>query len=250
MLHSGPDGSYRFLAGIEPYSSGVIAADDHEIVHVALAALVPWRDGFTLIREHLAAQGRPLTALCGVELRSPAPFTRAGFVAFNGGYCDLLEEWGLLTEGRNPVARTNVAPAWNAPSEPSLYAFSYTAPRAGAGPTFVVAGAGELRAGPLLTAPVVRPGETTVEALREKAAYVMHAMGKRLAGLGVGWDQVTCTDVYTAEALDGVLGPAVLDHCGRATLHGLRWHPSRPPIDELAFEMDCRGVRREELLPV
>jgi hypothetical protein len=33
---------------------------------------------------------------------------------------------------------------------------------------------------------------------------------------------------------------------GASAVHGLHWFYSRPPIVGLEFEMDLRGVRREE----
>lgn len=252
MLLPNPAGNYHFLTGIEPYSSGVVADPGYEIVHVTLARPRPWREGFDRIDAVLRDAGRTRAALCGIELRSPAPFTRAGFLAFNQGYCQVIEAWGLRVEGRNPVARTNVAPQWAAPAEPSLYGFSYTmpaaAPAGSSGPTFVVAGAGDLRGGPLLEAPVVRPGETSEDALREKAGYVMHVMEKRLAGLGRSWADVTAIDIYTAHSPASLIGPVVLEPAGASAIHGVRWFPSRPPIDELEYEMDVRGVRTELVL--
>jgi hypothetical protein len=249
VLLPNPRGNYQFLPGIEPYSSGVVADAGYEIRHVTLLQSIPYREGFARIEAHLREAGRSRQALCAVELRSPAPFTRAGFAEFNVGYRALLAEWGLLIEDQNPIARTNVAPKWNAPSVPSLFAFSYTAPTGKAsGTTFVVAGAGELRGGPLAEAPVVRAGETSTEAMRDKAAYVMGAMQRRLGGLGVAWSNVTAIDIYTVQPVETVLGPVVLDAIGTATAHGLHWHHARPPIDELAYEMDVRGVRTEMFL--
>jgi hypothetical protein len=245
VLIPNPAGGYRFLPGIEPYSSGAAAAEGFEIVHATFHAPPPWREGFQRIEAHLRAAGRPRQALCGVELRSPEPYTRQGFIGFNRDYCALIEAWELLVEGRNPVARTNVAPRWEAPAEPVLYGFSYTVPSEEAVPTFVVAGAGELRGGPLLEAAVVRPGERSPEAMAEKARYVLKAIGRRLEGLGRSWADVTAAEVYTAEPLEEVLAAAVLEGIGPAARHGVRWYPARPPIDELLFEMDARGVRRE-----
>ncbi len=249
MLIPNPAGGFAFIPGIDPYSSGVIAADGFEIIHVTLQHPVPYRHGFELLDAHLRAAGRPRAALCAVELRSPAPFTRSGFVRFNAGYCELLREWSLLVDGANPVARTNVAPTHAVPVEEALFGFAYTVPAPDAGRTFVVAGAGELRGGPLLDAAVIRPGETSPAAMREKAGYVLKALQRRLEALGVGWAAVTTTDLYTAESLDSV-SETVLEVIGPAALAGLRWYPSRPPIDELAFEMDCRGVRQERILPI
>src|SRR4029453_10037610 len=81
-----PAGQYRFLPGIEPFSAGAVAMAGHEVVHVPLQAVKPWRDGFALIDAHLRETGRPRAALCAIELRSPHPFSFGGFDEFNGAY--------------------------------------------------------------------------------------------------------------------------------------------------------------------
>jgi hypothetical protein len=245
MLTPNTIGHYHFLPGGDPYSSGVVADAGYEIVHVTLRRLTPWRAGFDLIDTHLSSVQQPRTVLCGIELRSPKAFHRSGFIEFNRGYRSVLEEWGLLVDGVNPVARTNVVPAWNPPAEESLYGFSYLVPSGEPAWSFVVAGGGELRGGPMLEAEVIRPGDTSPEGLAEKAAYVMKAMTRRLEGLGRTWDDVTATEVYTVYPIDALAGPQILDRIGAASVHGLRWHHARPPIDELDFEMDVRGVARE-----
>ena len=70
---------------------------------------------------------------------SPTPFTFEGFFEFNQTYQDILSEWDLLVNDKNPIARTNIAPGVRPPKEPCLYAFSYTEPNAhpGNGPTFI-----------------------------------------------------------------------------------------------------------------
>jgi hypothetical protein len=248
MLREGPGGSYRFIPGITAFSSGVIATPGWEIVHATLAAPVPWRGGFARIERHLREHGRPRTALCGIELRSPAQFTFEGFAAFNEGYRTLLGEWGLLVDGDNPIPRTNVAPIVAGPAEPSLYAFAYTDRGATAAPTFVVAGAGEMRARGEGASGIVRHGETSPEAMREKARFVMGVMGERLQALGADWRRVTAIDVYTAEPIHGFLVDEILRPAGPAAIHGVRWFPSRPPIQGLEFEVDVRGVAREVAL--
>jgi hypothetical protein len=246
-LIDNPQGNYRFLSGIAPYSSGVVAMPGYEIVHLTLHDPIPYQAGFALIERHLAEAGRPRQALCAIELRSPRPFTFAGFAAFNQGYQAILAEWEILLAGHNPVARTNVAPEVEPPAEPVLYAFSYTMPAEPdpAGVTFVVAGAGELTGGALNPAAVVRPGQSSPEAMAEKAAQVMAIMQARLAGLQAGWDQVTAVDLYTVHPLHTFLVPEILAVIGPAARHGLRWFYSRPPIKDLDFEMDMRGIRRE-----
>jgi hypothetical protein len=250
-LLPGPDPSYRFLPGGEPYSSGAVATPGWEVVHVTLQAPVPWRAGFAAIERRLRALGRPRTALCAVELRIPAPLTFAGFAEFNASYRAVLGEWGLLVDGRNPVARTNVAPVVGPPPEPSLYAFSHTAAAETAGgPTFVAAGSGELRPGPASRESVVRPDETSPDAMREKAAWVMGVMQSRLTGLGGTWADVTAVGVYTAHPLESFLATEILAVMGPAAIHGVHWYLSHPPIAGLAYEMDLRGVRRELRLSV
>lgn len=245
-LLANPRGDYRFLSGIDPYSCGVVADPGHEVVYATLRAPLPWREGFELIDAHLAEVGRGRHALCGIQLRSPTPFTMAGFIEFNVGYCDLVKSWDLYVGDLNPIARTNVAPADHPPAVPVLHAFSYTAPAADDVPmTIVVAGAGELRTAALDEDTIVRRGESGPDAMREKAAHVMGIMTERLLGLGAGWDIVTAVDVYTVHLLEGLLEDTVVGSIGPATRHGVVWIRSRPPVVGLEFEMDMRGVRRE-----
>jgi len=243
--HEVPGGGYRFLPGIPPFSSGAAAATGHQVVHATLRAPIPWRDGFALIDRHLQAEGRPRSALCAIELRSPAPFSFDGFDTFNAGYRALLTEWKLLVDGENPIARTNVAPVVGAPTEPCLYGFGYTIPGAAPRPTFIVAGAGEMRERGVGVDGIVRHGETSPAAMREKAAHVMGIMQARLQGLGVAWPDVTTIDIYTAQPIDSFLADTVLRPAGASAIHGVRWFPSRPPIVGLEYEMDLRGVARE-----
>lgn len=241
-----PDGGYRFLPGIEPYSSGVVAMPGHEIVHATLQVTVPYREGFALIERHLAGIGRPRAALCAIELRIPAPLSFDGFGAFNREYRAILTDWKLLVAGVNPIARTNVAPVVRPPAEPVLYGFSYTCRGERPGPpTFVNAGSGELRNGASSAEGIVRHGETSADALVEKVAQVMGEQAARLAGLGVSWADVTAVDVYCPHSLHGLLAVGVLDPMGPSAAHGIHWFLSRPPIAGLEYEMDMRGVRDE-----
>jgi enamine deaminase RidA (YjgF/YER057c/UK114 family) len=247
MLRDHPKGNYRYLPGISAFSSGVVAMPGHEIVHVTLGAPAPWRAGFARIEQHLRGLGRARTTLCGIELRSPAPFSFSGFDDFNQGYRKLLAEWDILVGEDNPIPRTNVAPVVAPPAEPSLYAFAYTVPGATPTPTFVVAGAGEM--GDRARGPegIIRHGETSPEAMREKARHVMGTMQTRLGALGSDWSRVTAIEVYTAQPIHGLLDD-ILRPAGPSAIHGLRWFPSRPPIQGLEFEMDLRGVGHELIL--
>ncbi len=242
-------GGYAFLEGGFPYSAGVIALPGHRIVRARLPRGRSVAQGFDAIRAHLSARGRPLTALCAAELRSPQPFSFEGFKAFNRGYVAVLTDWGLFRDGLNPVARSNVCPVFDAPAEPGFFAFSYTVPDGDAAPTatadYVVAGSGEWPEGTPFPDGIVARGDTSADGLRAKAAYVLQTMRERCAGLGGDWSALTAAQVYTAHDIHPLLGP-LFAPAGLTAL-GLSWHPCHPPIIGLEFEMDVRSVR-EELL--
>jgi hypothetical protein len=243
-----PTGNYRFLTGIAPYSSSVMAQPGFVLVRAQFATPLPLAAGFDAIAAHLASQGRPRQSLCAMELRIPAPLSFEGFIAFNRGYRDTLASWEILVGDANPVARTNVAPAVAAPAVPSIYAFTFTVPAANglADPSFVVAGAGDLRdQADLTSAAIVRPGETHHDALVEKANTVMAVMSERLHGIGLDWPQVSTVNLYTVHSLDHFLEPVLLPTLGAVGLHGVHWYYSRPPIANLEYEMDLRHVGAE-----
>jgi hypothetical protein len=241
-------GNYAFLKGIAPYSAGGAALSGFEVEHARFLRPVPLAAGFEAVDAHLRKAGRPRQALCGMELRSPKPFTWQGFSDFNAGYVKVLKSWDIFVEGVNPVARTNVALEVGSPAEPSLYGFSYTVPASAAGPTFVIAGAGELPEGSLDPHDVIRRGETTPQALIEKARFVMGLMDGRLRGLDVAWDQVTTTGVYTVHDIHPFLAGELLRRMGPAAQHAVTWHYSRPPIVSIEFEMDLRGCRQDVVI--
>jgi hypothetical protein len=245
MLVQNKRGNYSFLKGIAPYSAGVVAEAGFEVIHVVLSRYVPLRAGFDVVAAHLKKAERPLQALCGMELRSPKPFSFTGFNQFNAGYVDFLRNWDILLDDMNPVARTNIAPELNPPEQPSLYGFSYTVPSKAARKTFLVAGAGELPEGSLDPHDVVRRGESGAAAIREKARFVMGLMAARLKGLGVGWNDVTRSDIYTVHDIHPFLVEELLKPMKDGGAHGLAWHYSRPPIESIEYEMDLRGCVTE-----
>jgi len=245
MLVENKRGNYSFLKGIAPYSAGVVSEAGFEVVHVRLRRYLPLRAGFDAVEAHLNRIGRPPQAMCGMELRSPKPFSFAGFNQFNAGYVDLLKKWDIQLDGMNPVARTNIAPEVNPPGEPSLYGFSYTVRSTAKRKTFVVAGAGELPEGSLEPNDLVRRGETSAGAIQEKAHFVMGLMEGRLRGLGVGWSDVTVSEIYTVHDIRPLLEQELLKRLEEGGAHGLTWHYSRPPIESIEYEMDLRGCVTE-----
>src|ERR1700746_2503572 len=111
-----PAGGYRFISHQFQYSGGVAAEPGFRIERARFARSVPLADGFDAIEAYLAGIGRSPTAFCACELRSPAQFTDAGFVAFNRHYVERLAAWGIFREEVNPVARSNVCPEIEPPT--------------------------------------------------------------------------------------------------------------------------------------
>jgi hypothetical protein len=236
-----PAGGYRYIPGVFQYSSGVAALPGFQIERVSFHVPIPLAEGFAFIERHLTEQGIPLLAFCACELRSPAPFTDAGFIAFNRQYCGTLESWGIMSGDNNPVARSNVCPEIDKPAEPSFHAFCFARPLAGASGSFVIAGSGEAEEGhATYRERTVRFGDTSPDGLREKGIFVLNRMEQRMAAVGARWSDTTSAQVYTVYDLH----PFLQDEIARrgAARNGLTWHLARPPVQGLDYEMDCRAV--------
>jgi hypothetical protein len=240
-------GGFRYIPAVFQYSAGVAASAGFRIRRVRFHAPLPIPQGFAAIAGIVQAAGRPLTAFCACELRSPAPFSDDGFRKFNQSYVVTLGDWGIMENDRNPVARSNVCPEIDPPAEPSFHAFCFTVETLDAAPSFVISGSGEAREGGASYAErTVRYGETSAEAMHEKARFVMGEMERRLAFLGMNWAATTATQAYTVYDLFPFLAEEIVRR--GAARSGLTWHFCRPPVRGLEFEMDCRGVRIEEVL--
>jgi hypothetical protein len=242
-------GGYRFIEHAFQYSGGVAAEPGFAIERARFARMLPLAEGFDVVEAYLKRRGRPLGAFCACELRSPAQFTDAGFIAFNRHYVQRLETWGIFRDDINPVARSNVCPEVDPPAAPCFYAFSYTVP-AEPGYTrtdFVAAGSGEASDGPGSYAErIVRYADTSPEGLRDKARFALGAMESRMGALGRNWGDVSATQLYTVFDIY----PALADEFVRrgATAAGLTWHYARPPVQGLDVEVDVRGVSCELVL--
>jgi len=237
-------GGYRFVKGVFQYSSGVAALPGYRIVRAQFRAPVPLAEGFRRVEQIISESARPLTAFCACELRSPAPYTESGFAEFNTIYVEALERWKIYDGERNPVARSNVCPAINPPAEPSLHAFSYTEVAKDAAPSFVIAGSGESPEGSgNYRDHIVCLEDTTPSGLREKARFVLSEMERRMTELGFGWSNVSATQVYSVHDIHPFLEDEIVRR-GAARM-GLTWHYCRPPVVDLEYEMDCRGLAIE-----
>jgi hypothetical protein len=243
LLIDQPEGGFRFLPGTQVFAGGAVAREGFEIVHAVLKPWLPLDQGYALIERHLGVLGRPMRALCGMELRLPRQLSMDEFRAFNQPYVQRLIEWGLLVEGRNPVSRTNVAPAVEPPEVPSLHGFSYTMRSGAPITTFVMSGITEIGPGGPVAA-----GDTSLAGMREKMTFVIRAVTNRLRELGLTFHDASQVEVYLAEATDAVLAQVLIPAIEEPARRGLRWHFGRPPITGVEVELEARGVLREILL--
>jgi hypothetical protein len=218
------------------------------IERAVLTAPLTLADGFAVIRRHLEGARRPLGALCGLELRSPAQISMDAFKRFNDEYLAHLDAWRLLRDGTPPLTRTNVAPFANAPAVPSVLAFSYTVPEERPTTSFVISGVAEVATGKRYPEDIVRTGETNVDALTEKARSIVEDIGSILGTLGVAWDDATSVHLYSQHHVAFALVRTVLSDIGVVPVHGIVWHDAAPPVDGLALEVDIRSYAREHVV--
>lgn len=237
VLH--PNGSYKFLPAIPAYSAGVAAMPGYEIAALRFLDSPSLAHGFERIDREISSRGLPSSALVGLELRCPAAFDFDGFAKFNDQYRQLLVERALLIGDTNPVARTNVIPIHEAPTEPSIFtAFIVHPSSVSGGVDFIVAGAGEVN-GNLGPENIVARGDINPQGLLKKANFVLDEMEARLVALGADTNSPTTINVYTAHDIDHLctLMATRLPAAGRNGF--VRWL-AQPPISEIEFEMDCR----------
>jgi hypothetical protein len=234
-----PAAGYRYIPFAFQYSGGVEALPGYRVERVEFSRPLPLAEGFSWIENYLSHQGVPLLGFCACELRSPAQFTDQGFIDFNRHYTATLMRWGVMQNAEdNPVARSNVIPALHKPAEPSFYAFCFARRADGDPGSFVIAGSGEAGDEPVpYPQKTVRYGETGADAMHEKAAFVIGRIEQRLAALGKGWEDTTATQIYSVHPF-----PAEEFVRRGAAHHGLAWHYTRPPVQGLEFEVDCRSV--------
>jgi hypothetical protein len=239
-------GGYRFIPSVFQFSGGVAAEPGHAIERVEFRLAVPLEEGLRFVHDHLLSIGRPLPALCAFELRSPGQFSDEEFAAFNRRYVQTLDAWGLIVGGINPVARTNVCPVDVRPSVPSIHSFAYTVPAPGAATPsdFITAGGAEApEDGDGYQDKIIRRGDTSLDGLREKLAYVRDEQGRRLRSLGFGWAAANQVNAYSLRDVGPLLHEELFKKgvAGR----GLTLYRASPPVAECEFEMDVHAVTRQ-----
>ena len=259
-------GGYRFLPGVPFLSFGVVAADGFEIVRTTFREPRPFVVGMAEIEQLLKGSGRPPHALCGLELRSARPLSRAEFDEFNQAYTGRLKDAGLVGGDDVPVPRTNVAfsaserltKGISRAPDVTIHAWSHSRPaargvRANA-PTFVLAGIPEIRnlraAGLGREQPdIVAKGDTTSDgfptsaALRQKTEFILTALDQTMRPLGVEWADVTGVQLYTVYNAHPLLADLILPRLGVAARLGIEWHHAWPP--GVQVEIGVRGIRQE-----
>jgi hypothetical protein len=75
--------------------------------------------------------------------------------------------------------------------------------------------------------------------------FVIGLMEGRLKGLGVSWNDVTVTEIYSVHDIRPFLKTELLERQEEGGAHGLTWHYSQPPVESVEYEMDLRGCATE-----
>ena len=204
-------GGYRYIRGPFQYSGGVAAEPEFSIERVRFLSPIPLVEGFAAIEKH-------------------------------------LNRWGVFKDEENPVARSNVCPKVGPPSEPSFHSFSYTVPRVSELNSFIIAGSAEVPEGvETYNERIIRLGDRSPDAMREKAHYVLDTMEKRMAALGLSWVDAGLTQIYTVYEIHSFLTSEILSR-GAGKHSGLTWYYARPPVEGLDYEMDVSSVAFEKLI--
>ena len=240
---SRPGSGYRFLPGGPVFAGGAVAEPGYAVVHAVLARWLPLEQGYALVEGHLKSLGRPMQALCGMQLRLPRQLSSEQFSEFNAPYVSRLKAWDLIYQGLNPISRTNVSPARNAPREPSLHAFSYTVATDRDAATFTMSGITERGPG----TSVIALGDVSPAGMQTKLAHVISAVTSRIAELGFAWHNATHVELYAAEEIPGAMAALAAKATG-AIPRGVRWHYGRPPVIGLELELEARAVAREVIV--
>jgi hypothetical protein len=154
-----------------------------------------------------------------------------------------LADWGVVKDGANPVARSNVCPDVEPPAEPSFHAFAFTTVAAKASPSFVSAGSGEAPEGmENYRDHIVCRGDLSPAGLRGKVLWVLGEMERRMAAFGMSWQQTTAVQLYTVHDVYPFLRDELV---GAAFAHQVT-SVSSPPIvtsirDGLPRRIPTRG---------
>lgn len=240
LLHATehPAGSHRFLPAISPYSAGFAANPGYAITALTLRNSRTLEGGFLAIDKELVRRALPPSALAGLQLRSPGAFSFDAFQEFNLAYNALLNQRNLILDGVNPISRTNVIPMHDGPDQPIIEVAFIVHPTSDNGGTdFVVAGAGEIP-GELDPENIVARGNLSPEGMNAKVTCVLEIMNERLAALGYDGKSPTEVNVYTVHEIPR-LAEKIARQLPSIYRFGYANWITKPPVEEIEFEMDC-----------
>jgi hypothetical protein len=245
-----PEGNFSFYASSRIYCTGSVADKGYSMANATFRDPLPLAKGFAAIQKHLQGIGRPMAALAGLQLRMAKPLSFDGFGTLSDQYVKLLDKYGIRVGEKASTTRTNVTidRADIAPKVPSIYAFTYTVPgaRSSGRKSFIGSGNGEVKGNSRKD--IIALGKTNANGMRAKAEYVMGQINAQLSDLGVSWSDVNNTSLYTVRTVDSYIEDAILGAMGPAARYGVHWMFTRPPIDEIEFEIDVRGTSQELFL--
>jgi hypothetical protein len=242
-----PTGGYAYIPSLAFASAGVVARPGAMITRAVFADPPPLEDAFALVKAHLAKVGRPVEAVCGFELRMPGSLPWPEFEAFNDGFVGRLADLGLLRDGAPTTTRTNIAPVARIGHD-AMLAFSYTVPSEAAGArAFIVSGTPEMVLGGPYPDSILRPGETSDDALEEKTAAVIAAVHGTIATLGAKWDAAASVRLYARHPLTATAS-RLLAAAGIVPHDGIVWYEADPPVPDLELEIDVRRYATERVL--
>jgi hypothetical protein len=237
-------GGYCYIPSLPFASAGVASLPGMAIVRGIFAEPQPLDRALDATERHLAGIGRRIDAVCGVELRMPEVLTWSQFEGFNTAYVHELEQRGLLRQGAPPFTRTNVVPAGSVAVH-GVVALSYTVEADRSQPGFVISGTPEMTPGAAYPDNILRRGDTSREALLDKARCAVKAVQARIKQLGVTWDDACRVHLYSRWQLALDLRRLVLARIGVDPVDGIVVHDSEPPVFELELEVDVRSYISE-----
>lgn len=234
-------GAYKALPGGSVYCAGVLPYEGFEVVRVLLRPWLPVERAYAFIEGHLKRIGRPVQALCGMELRVPAPLTFEQWSSFNVPYLEQLRKWGLMFGDYSGVCRSNIALALRPPETTSVCAFAYTAPTSAKGISFHLSGTADIDP----SGKIIAEGDAGAAAMQKRARYTIEAVGATLAKLHVSWQDTTQIAIFHVADIPGLWGPTLLGALGEAVRSGVLVHHARPPLVGAEVELEARAVRQE-----
>jgi hypothetical protein len=233
----------RGAPGGAAYCSGIVPHEGFEVVRVQLQPWLPLDRAYAFIEGYLSRIGRPVQALCGVEMRVPAPLTFADWSSFNVPYLEQLRQWGLMHGDCSGVCRSNIALALHPPETTSICAFSHTAPAASRGATFCLSGSADIDP----QGKIIAAGDTSAAGMRQRARYTIGVIGASLAKLRLSWQDTTQLAIFHVHDIPDLWAPGLLGGIGEPLRRGVLVHRARPPIAGGEVEFEARGVRRESI---